>query len=175
MLLKKKLCITALFGGILFFMIASYTIQKNSFLIYIYEPARNTHMTYRNMQTQIKTEMWQNHSCRCKTCITDKGISKWFDQRFDPKQQPYLSLKKYQIDQESLQWWLVSLVLSSQKLHHVIIWCLLAQVDQLFTWMCVCLYKGAQFSEKCDKCVRRVLMNQVNKIRILFSNEILNY
>ncbi|KAF5908725.1 CMP-N-acetylneuraminate-beta-galactosamide-alpha-2,3-sialyltransferase 2-like, partial [Clarias magur] len=106
MLLKKKLCITALFCGVLFFMIASYTIQKNSFLIYIHEPARSTPRTYRNTQTQIKTELWQNRSCRCQTCITDKGISKWFDQRFDPKQQPYLSFKKYQIDAESLQWWL---------------------------------------------------------------------
>ncbi|KAF7693271.1 ST3 beta-galactoside alpha-2,3-sialyltransferase 8 [Silurus meridionalis] len=109
MLLKKKLCIGALFGGILFFMIASHTIQKNSFSSVMDETAHSTSTSLlTEMQTQNKTvtEMSLHHFCSCPTCITDPGVSDWFDQRFDYEQKPYLSLDENDIDPDALQWWL---------------------------------------------------------------------
>lgn len=114
MLLKKKLCIGALFGGVLFFIIASHTIQKNNALPEMDKAVHNTTRTLTKTQTQIKTvtEMSQHHLCSCSSCIADPGVSEWFDQRFDYKQQLYLSAEENQIDPVSLKWWLVSLFLS---------------------------------------------------------------
>ncbi|XP_026999609.1 ST3 beta-galactoside alpha-2,3-sialyltransferase 8 [Tachysurus fulvidraco] len=95
MLLKKKLCIVALFGGILFFMIASHTIHKNSF-----DMDTAAHSSARTL-----TEIGKRRSCSCSNCIKDLGVSPWFDQRFDYKQQPYLSDRENQIDPVSLKWW----------------------------------------------------------------------
>lgn len=112
MLLKKKLCICALFCGVLFFWVASYTLQKNYFLPAMNKVAQSTDRTLSVMQTQTRTvtELSQHRSCGCPTCITDQGVSEWFDKRFDKTQQPYLSPKENQIDPVSLKWWLVSIV-----------------------------------------------------------------
>ncbi|KAG7319075.1 hypothetical protein KOW79_017549 [Hemibagrus wyckioides] len=101
MLLKKKLCIAALFGGILFFMIASHTIQKNSL-----EMDMSVHSSTRVTQTKTVTDTSLHRSCGCSTCIKDPGVSEWFDQRFDFKQQPYLIDEENQIDPVSLKWWM---------------------------------------------------------------------
>lgn len=103
MLLKKKLCIAALLGGILFFMIASHTIQKNSL-----EMDTSVHSSTRVTQTKTVSDTSLHRSCGCSTCIKDPGISEWFDQRFDFKQQPYLIGEENQIDPVSLKWWKVS-------------------------------------------------------------------
>ncbi|XP_032370690.1 ST3 beta-galactoside alpha-2,3-sialyltransferase 8 [Etheostoma spectabile] len=48
----------------------------------------------------------QRRSCGCtKSCISDLGGSKWFSQRYDPKQQPIL-LRHNNFDPEALKWWL---------------------------------------------------------------------
>lgn len=109
MLLKKKLCIGALFCGVLFFMIASHSIQ-NSFKRDMLDAAHSTAKTLRKTQTQTKTvtETSQHRSCSCTTCIKDSGVSEWFKQRFDYKQEPYLTAEENQIDPDSLKWWLVS-------------------------------------------------------------------
>lgn len=105
MLLKKKLCIGALFGGVLFFMITSHTIRRNTFEMS--DAAHNSAITLTKMQSQTTTvtKISQHRSCSCATCVTDSGFSKWFDQRFDYNQQPYLSGEENQIDPVSLKWW----------------------------------------------------------------------
>lgn len=112
MLLKKKLCIFALFCGVLLFWFASHTIQRNFFLPVMIKASRSTSRTPRIIRTQTKTvtQMSQQRLCSCPTCITDPGVSEWFDKRFDSLQQPYLSPKENQIDPVSLKWWLVSIV-----------------------------------------------------------------
>ncbi|KAI4875082.1 hypothetical protein NFI96_033374 [Prochilodus magdalenae] len=108
MLLKKKLCICALFCGILFFMLATHTIQKNNVLPMTEEA---THSTLRfliknHTLSQSVTKSNSQRSCNCSTCVADLGISKWFDKRYDPSQQPYLTTKGSKMDTSVLQWWL---------------------------------------------------------------------
>lgn len=112
MFLKRKLCIAGVFGGVLFFMIVSHTIQKNSLVPEMDQAAHSTARTLTQTQIKTVTEMSQHHLCSCPACITDQGVSEWFDQRFDDKQQPYLSAGVNQIDPDSLKWWLVSFFLS---------------------------------------------------------------
>ncbi|KAF4094076.1 hypothetical protein AMELA_G00008690 [Ameiurus melas] len=121
MLLKKKLCIGAFFGGVLFFMIASHSIQ-NSFKHDMLEAAHSTAKTLRKMQTQTKTvtKTSQHRSCSCTTCIKDSVISEWFSQRFDYKQQPYLSAEENQIDPVSLKWWLGLQQSTNQSISEII-------------------------------------------------------
>ncbi|XP_072521555.1 ST3 beta-galactoside alpha-2,3-sialyltransferase 8 [Salminus brasiliensis] len=108
MLLKKKLCIGALFCGILFFMFATHTIQKNNVLSTLVEAPRTTARSIikNHTQSQAVTQSVQQHSCSCSTCVADLGISEWFDQRFDRKQQPYLTTEGKKVDPLALKWWL---------------------------------------------------------------------
>ncbi|RXN19866.1 CMP-N-acetylneuraminate-beta-galactosamide-alpha-2,3-sialyltransferase 2-like protein [Labeo rohita] len=59
-------------------------------------------------QTRLHTvtEPGRGISCRCPSCVADTGASKWFDQRYDKKQQPYLTGRNEDIDAPSLKWWL---------------------------------------------------------------------
>lgn len=118
MLLKKKLCICAIFCGVLLFWLASYTIQKNYFLPMMNKATHSTDMTLRITQTQSRTvtDTSHHHSCGCPTCVTDPGVSEWFDKRFDNTQEPYLSPNENQIDPDSLKWWLVSKILIILKI-----------------------------------------------------------
>ncbi|XP_062842458.1 ST3 beta-galactoside alpha-2,3-sialyltransferase 8 [Trichomycterus rosablanca] len=95
MLLKKKLCICALSCLVLFFMIVSYTIQKNI--------VQDTPSTTR---TIVKLQQVQQRMCSCSTCVAEPGVSKWFDKRYNQSQQPFLTTGKNKIDSYSLKWWL---------------------------------------------------------------------
>ncbi|XP_067904835.1 ST3 beta-galactoside alpha-2,3-sialyltransferase 8 isoform X2 [Heterodontus francisci] len=45
-------------------------------------------------------------TCSCETCITDRGVSHWFDKRFNSSIQPQLTSDNEKIPQEDLLWWL---------------------------------------------------------------------
>ncbi|XP_078274679.1 LOW QUALITY PROTEIN: polyribonucleotide 5'-hydroxyl-kinase Clp1 [Rhinoraja longicauda] len=45
-------------------------------------------------------------SCLCETCITDPGLSTWFDQRFNTTVQPLLTSDNSNIPAGILLWWL---------------------------------------------------------------------
>ncbi|MCI4390184.1 hypothetical protein PGIGA_G00119620 [Pangasianodon gigas] len=145
MLLKKKLCIGAVFCGVLFFMIASHTIQKNSILPEMDEAAHSTARTLTKKQTQTKTVTERSHLrlCSCPTCITDPGISEWFNQRFDYKQQPYLSAEENQIDPVSLKWWLGLQRSANESINEII--------EKMFTVISHPVKKIHQPSQ-CKKC-----------------------
>uniref|UniRef100_A0A8C2I2A5 CMP-N-acetylneuraminate-beta-galactosamide-alpha-2,3-sialyltransferase 2 n=1 Tax=Cyprinus carpio TaxID=7962 RepID=A0A8C2I2A5_CYPCA len=109
MMLRRKLYICALLGAILFLMIAAHTIQKASVVpITALPPHHDVRLPVKNqtpLQTVI-TDSRQGLSCSCPSCIADKGVSEWFDQRYDHKQQPYLTGRDNDIDPLSLKWWL---------------------------------------------------------------------
>lgn len=118
MILKRKVCLVA-FGGILFFMIAIHTIQKGNILpAYIAASMGSTERmavaptsrTPTTMPTTTATTARRVHTCSCPTCVADSGTSEWFDQHFDPKQQPYLISKENNVDPDSLKWWTVRLL-----------------------------------------------------------------
>ncbi|XP_026131390.1 ST3 beta-galactoside alpha-2,3-sialyltransferase 8 [Carassius auratus] len=90
MILRRKLYLGALLGAILFLMIAAHTIQKASVVPNI----------------DLSTHHHDFKNCSCPSCIADKGVSGWFDQRYDHKQQPYLTGRDDDIDPLSLKWWL---------------------------------------------------------------------
>ncbi|XP_066527427.1 ST3 beta-galactoside alpha-2,3-sialyltransferase 8 [Hoplias malabaricus] len=108
MLLKKKLCIVALFCGILFFMFATHAIQKNNILSISVEAPYTTAglVTKNHTVSQLVVKSVLQGSCGCPTCVADRGISEWFDQRYDHKQQPYLTKDGNEIDRLALKWWL---------------------------------------------------------------------
>lgn len=115
MILRRKVCLGALLGGILFFMIATHTIQKGAILpAYIAASIGSTERmaevpttrTPTTTATTTATTPSQVHTCNCPTCLADSGMSEWFDQHFDPKQQPYLISEENNLDPDSLKWWM---------------------------------------------------------------------
>ncbi|XP_076123645.1 ST3 beta-galactoside alpha-2,3-sialyltransferase 8 [Alosa pseudoharengus] len=118
MILKKKAYLVALLCGILFFMILTHTIQKGTILpgymvAFTGTTERMAAATSRTptpppttTKTTITTTPGRAHTCSCPTCVADPGVSKWFDQHFDPKQQPYLIKGENQMDSDSLKWWM---------------------------------------------------------------------
>ncbi|XP_042590004.1 ST3 beta-galactoside alpha-2,3-sialyltransferase 8 [Cyprinus carpio] len=109
MMLRRKLYLGALLGAILFLMIAAHTIQKASVVPITDLPTHHHLRIPMKNQTQLQTvvtEPRRGNSCSCPSCIADKGVSGWFDQRYDHKQQLYLTGRDDDIDPLSLKWWL---------------------------------------------------------------------
>ncbi|XP_059385559.1 CMP-N-acetylneuraminate-beta-galactosamide-alpha-2,3-sialyltransferase 2-like [Carassius carassius] len=115
MMLRRKLYLGALIGAILFLLIAAHTIQKGSVVPITALPTalpRDVRSPMENetpLQTVItdSRRVVPSRSCNCSHyCIADKGVSEWFDQRYDHKQQPYLTGRNDDIDPLSLKWWL---------------------------------------------------------------------
>ncbi|XP_026884763.2 ST3 beta-galactoside alpha-2,3-sialyltransferase 8 [Electrophorus electricus] len=108
MVLKKKLCLGALFCGILFFMIAMYTMPKSGVLSGTPPPAHGVSRPPGQNQTQPRAtpEAVCCNSCGCRTCVADAGVSEWFDERYERDQQPCLTVTDKKIDPASLKWWL---------------------------------------------------------------------
>lgn len=46
--------------------------------------------------------------CACKHCITEQGISPWFDKHFNSSMHPLLSEKNFNLSDETLAWWKVN-------------------------------------------------------------------
>ncbi|NWX87554.1 SIA4A sialyltransferase, partial [Nothoprocta ornata] len=44
--------------------------------------------------------------CSCTTCISERGHSLWFDQRFNQTMQPFLTSRDALIPEDSYRWWL---------------------------------------------------------------------
>ncbi|XP_010903026.1 ST3 beta-galactoside alpha-2,3-sialyltransferase 8 isoform X2 [Esox lucius] len=109
MLFKRKVCLFALFCGIIFVMIASHTIQKNNILSMT---LAETHVTSRGvLSPEVNrtpaplsiTSSSPNRICGCPSC---KEVSQWFNKHYDPKQQPFLTDKVSSMDPLALKWWL---------------------------------------------------------------------
>ncbi|KAK6471705.1 CMP-N-acetylneuraminate-beta-galactosamide-alpha-2,3-sialyltransferase 2-like [Huso huso] len=45
-------------------------------------------------------------ACSCTKCISEKGVSAWFDKRFNSSTQPLLTAKDDNLPQPALSWWL---------------------------------------------------------------------
>ncbi|XP_076863768.1 ST3 beta-galactoside alpha-2,3-sialyltransferase 8 [Brachyhypopomus gauderio] len=108
MLLKKKVCVGASLFALLFFMIAMHTIPKSTVLPVTKAPPQSTTRPPAKNRTQLRptTEALQHRSCGCRTCVSDPGVSEWFDRRYEHEQQPYLTARGKEIDPASLKWWL---------------------------------------------------------------------
>ncbi|XP_019408582.1 PREDICTED: CMP-N-acetylneuraminate-beta-galactosamide-alpha-2,3-sialyltransferase 1 isoform X2 [Crocodylus porosus] len=44
--------------------------------------------------------------CSCKACVSELGLSLWFDERFNQTMQPLLTTQNALISQDSYRWWL---------------------------------------------------------------------
>ncbi|XP_007239969.3 ST3 beta-galactoside alpha-2,3-sialyltransferase 8 [Astyanax mexicanus] len=108
MLLKRKLCIAASFCGVVFFMFATHTIQKNSVLnVQMEAPPTTPRPQLKNhTRARVQTPPVRRRTCSCSTCISDPGESDWFDRRYDSSQHPYLTNQDQPIDPTALKWWL---------------------------------------------------------------------
>lgn len=57
--------------------------------------------------SMAKGTRYRKRSCSCiESCVSDTGISEWFSQRYDSKQQPVLRKDGTNFDPDSLKWWL---------------------------------------------------------------------
>ncbi|KAL0978834.1 hypothetical protein UPYG_G00176330 [Umbra pygmaea] len=105
MLFKKKSCLIALFCGIIFVIIVIPTIQNNHTLSMTLTDIRVT-ATVNQMPAPPSTSTPSpNRICGCPSCIADTNVSEWFDQHYDPRQQPFLTGNN-SMDPEALNWWL---------------------------------------------------------------------
>ncbi|KAJ8412155.1 hypothetical protein AAFF_G00144220 [Aldrovandia affinis] len=109
---KRKVCLCALLCGILFLMIATHTIQKSSLLpLAMLESRPVPATTPSRTLTQVPPTLampapTRGVTCSCPSCVADKGRSEWFNQRFDPQQQPFLTAQNTSIPPLTLKWWL---------------------------------------------------------------------
>ncbi|KAJ8358651.1 hypothetical protein SKAU_G00151760 [Synaphobranchus kaupii] len=111
---KRKLCLCTLLCGILLAMIATHTIQKGSLLPIAMAVLRPIAVTDA-VTTQARTQMQplpttparlRGMACSCPSCVADGGQSEWFDQRYDPQQQPVLTAQNTSLPPLTLKWWL---------------------------------------------------------------------
>lgn len=119
MLMKKKVCLGLLLFGILFFMIATHTIQKGGTRpIYMMleslastersrgSDAQPTHAHTLPTSTMSAPPSTRAKTCGCPTCVSDLGRSDWFDGIYDRYQRPYLINGDNKVDPDALKWWL---------------------------------------------------------------------
>lgn len=57
-----------------------------------------------NLRKLIKSQ-----PCTCTHCISEDKVSPWFDQRFNKTMQPLLTAHNALMEEDTYQWWLVSL------------------------------------------------------------------
>ena len=150
MLLKRKLCVAAVFCGILFLMIATPTIQRNNILSLPRPPGladspasssptpavRGPDGGKRTQPlslpspgpSSLKTDPAVTRVCGCPSCVGDVGTSEWFGKRYDPKQQPFLSHHGGSLNPLDLRWWLVrTLLLGYATLLYAVLCCRLVR------------------------------------------------
>lgn len=46
--------------------------------------------------------------CTCALCVSQQGLSAWFDQRFNQTPPPLLNAHNALLEEDTYQWWLVS-------------------------------------------------------------------
>lgn len=49
---------------------------------------------------------YSRRPCGCNTCVSEQGISLWFDERFNQTMQPFLTTQNAFIPEETYKWWL---------------------------------------------------------------------
>ncbi|XP_078410900.1 CMP-N-acetylneuraminate-beta-galactosamide-alpha-2,3-sialyltransferase 2-like [Cetorhinus maximus] len=59
-----------------------------------------------NLSLEKEGPLCMKNTCSCETCISDRGISHWFDKRFNSRIQPQLTSNNAKIPLEVLSWWL---------------------------------------------------------------------
>ncbi|KAJ8259192.1 hypothetical protein COCON_G00182040 [Conger conger] len=103
---KRKICLCALLCGILFVMIATQTMHRTNFLpiamaallpVGVAMPA--------GTPSEVTVEL-DGVSCGCETCVADLGQSEWFDQHYEPQQQPFLTAQNTSLPALTLKWWM---------------------------------------------------------------------
>ncbi|XP_054840449.1 CMP-N-acetylneuraminate-beta-galactosamide-alpha-2,3-sialyltransferase 1 [Eublepharis macularius] len=53
-----------------------------------------------------KLMKYPRRPCGCSTCISEQGVSLWFDERFNQTMQPFLTAQNAFMPPESYRWWL---------------------------------------------------------------------
>ncbi|XP_077788852.1 CMP-N-acetylneuraminate-beta-galactosamide-alpha-2,3-sialyltransferase 1 isoform X2 [Podarcis muralis] len=49
---------------------------------------------------------YSRRPCSCHTCISEEGVSLWFDDRFNQTMQPFLTTQNAFMPEDSYKWWL---------------------------------------------------------------------
>lgn len=55
-----------------------------------------------------KLVAFSRRPCTCARCVSEQGISAWFDERFNRSMQPLLTAKNAFLDEDTYTWWLMT-------------------------------------------------------------------
>ncbi|XP_042318064.1 CMP-N-acetylneuraminate-beta-galactosamide-alpha-2,3-sialyltransferase 1 [Sceloporus undulatus] len=53
-----------------------------------------------------KLMKYSRRPCGCNTCVSEQGVSLWFDERFNQTMQPFLTTRNAFVPEDSYKWWL---------------------------------------------------------------------
>lgn len=54
-------------------------------------------------------KLLKSRPCACARCVSEQGLSAWFDQRFNQTVPPLLNAHNALLEEDTYQWWLVRL------------------------------------------------------------------
>uniref|UniRef100_UPI00398F8446 CMP-N-acetylneuraminate-beta-galactosamide- alpha-2,3-sialyltransferase 1-like n=1 Tax=Pristiophorus japonicus TaxID=55135 RepID=UPI00398F8446 len=61
--------------------------------------------TYTNKLNFSLYSFLTSRECRCSHCVSELGVSEWFDRRYNPNMYPILTKSNYTIPEASYKWW----------------------------------------------------------------------
>ncbi|KAJ7338153.1 hypothetical protein JRQ81_010777 [Phrynocephalus forsythii] len=64
------------------------------------------HFVYQISEQFKKLMKYSWRPCGCSTCISEQGVSPWFDERFNQTMQPLLTARSAFMPEDSYKWWL---------------------------------------------------------------------
>ncbi|XP_006639776.2 ST3 beta-galactoside alpha-2,3-sialyltransferase 8 isoform X1 [Lepisosteus oculatus] len=102
---RRKACLCALLCGALFLMLVTHGRQKWTPGLQRLAPAARGQARNQTRAPPARSRP-PGAPCGCPSCVSERGRSPWFDQRFDARQLPFLAAQNGSVPPSALQWWL---------------------------------------------------------------------
>lgn len=64
------------------------------------------HIVYQFSEQLKKFMKYHQRPCGCTTCISEGGVSLWFDEKFNQTMQPLLTMQNTLLSEDGYKWWL---------------------------------------------------------------------
>lgn len=103
---KRRMC-----SGLAIFLLTAALIvvymQMNHYNFIVHTDSTHIKELLSESKQTFTTVPPESHrACSCAKCISEKGVSAWFDKRFNSSAQPLLTAKDDNLPQPALSWWL---------------------------------------------------------------------
>ncbi|XP_066481085.1 CMP-N-acetylneuraminate-beta-galactosamide-alpha-2,3-sialyltransferase 1 [Tiliqua scincoides] len=96
----KMFTLTLLFSITFTWVLLKYTDNAITFM---WDPTQIVFQLSDQFKKLIKSS---RRLCSCSTCISEQGVSLWFDERFNQTVQPFLTTQNAFMPEETYKWWL---------------------------------------------------------------------